>query len=882
MGFHTILFQDNFLKIQKVLIYLKTHLRSIVCTILISAFFSFLIFPTLISFKFIKDILTITSLNAFIAITSIILLLLTISWQRTNILWQRYKNTYNLDRPFWVWLDYINLFIILSAILIYFFQRGSIPSQSSEFKLFASINFFLLFFWFLSSYFVKVGKRENTSSANVDIDLYSLSDEPIEIDQQDLLERTQFIEDLYKEIINLPFNDSFVFGLFCSWGEGKTSVINLLKNKFKENDKFLLVNFEPWHFKDEEAILAAFYGQIEGTISKKFIVPGLRRTFTKYQKILSAGISQVGLTIDLSFPDESIEEIKKRIESFVSKINKKLLIIIDDIDRLQPEEILAILKLVRLNAKFKDTIFLLSFDQIVVKKYLKDKFGMDTEYLEKLVQKPIQLPAIEQKQIDEFLNVNINRLFDQTAIKDATIKKFNEEFYYIYQTQIKKLFKTLRHAKRFLNSLLSTFPAIKNEVNFHDFFILEIINNFYPKVYIDIWRNPWYYIPAKWDVTTSLLSPFSYGAREEEKSSRIKDHIENLAKDEQEPEILKELLKTIFFVEVKNAFAVSRTGYDNVASSYRAEQRITHPECFRKYFMLKVPSSEISDEFVRTTLDLWNTTEKGKRENLITKTFFDLQKKDKLLELLKKLNVYKDDISKELSVYIVDVLYKYANNWSKKGTENWWNSEYDKAEMLMLILISDKIEKNLIQNKLEEIITETPDLRFAMQVVSSCKEARGGGFYNIYESIKIEELQNKVTGRLQKIFVDGRRDIFDEMSEERDWGLVLYLWASNFETFAGNNKTTVNSYIISLLNSDGKKFVKFLAHWRSRGRDDALFFRLDEFIKIYDIVKFEKLAHKFEKDKSLLKEEREIIKNFVMDVMKKKKTNQDPTSTGDN
>lgn len=864
---------------QKVLIYLKTYLLSIISTILISVFFSFLIFPALISSKYANGILTITSLDTFIAITAIVLLLLTLSWNKANDLWQRYKNTYRLEKPFWVYLDYIYVFIILSVLLIYFFQRRSIPNQSFEFELFASINFFLVICWFFSSYLWKGQKRENKSSANVNIDLYSLSDEPIERAEQDLLERTQFIDDLYKEIINFPLNDSFVFGLFSSWGEGKTSVINLLKKRFKENNKFLLVNFEPWHFKDEDAILVAFYRQVEGTINEKFIVPGLRRTFTKYQKILSAGISQVGLNIDLSFPNESIEEIKKRIEFFVAKINKKIFIIIDDIDRLQPEESLAIFKLVRLNAKFKNTIFLLSFDQLVVKKYLKKSFEIDTEYLEKLVQKPIQLPTIEQKQIDQFFDVHLHRLFDKTAIPEAVIKEFDKEFYYIYQTQIRKLVKTLRQAKRFLNGLLSTFPLIKDEVNFYDYFILEAISIFYPKVFSDIWRNPWFYIPANWDVKTSLMSPFNFASDEKEKYSRIKEHIENLAKDEQEPEILKELLKAIFFVEVKNAFDVMTTDYSNSAIRYRAEQRITHPECFKKYFMLQVPSAEISDEFVKTTLDLWNAAEKDKREKLLEKTIFDLQKKEKLLEILQKLNVFKNNISKELSLSIIDVLYKNANKLSKKGTEDFWNSEYDKAEMLIIILINDKIEKNQIQNKLEEIIVETPDLRFAVQVVLSCKQASGGGFYNIYESMQIEELQNKVAGRLKKYFVDEKRDIFEEFQDERDWGFVLYQWASNWMTFLGNNSKTVNSYINSLLNEDVKRFTKFLVHWRNKEREGALVFRLNEFIKIYDIDEFEKLAQKFVKDKNLLKEEKELIEQFLVDVKKKSKINQGQTLT---
>lgn len=839
--------------------YIFTNIRHIIYITLGSVFFSFLVFPFLINLEAIKNFLTVTTRGYFIGITALILLFLIYFWGRARNLWQRYRTTHKLEKSSFIYADYIIWFVTFSVLLIILFQKKSIPKLSLEFKNFISINFIIIITWVLASYFYKKKKKEKKV---LDIDIYSLSDEAIQFAQQDLLGREKFLEDLYKGIINIHLVDSFVFGLYGSWGEGKTSIINLLINKFKNNENFLIVNFNPWQFTDEKAILTAFYKQVEEVICNKFIFLGLKKTFAKYQKIILSGISYAGIRLNLIFKEKNLEDIRERIESYITQTKKKILIIIDDIDRLQPNEIIMIFKLVRLNANFKNTIFLLSFDPKVILNYFRENMKADPEFLEKVIQKPVQLPAIEQRNIDHFLDRHIGKLFDDMRIPPNKRENFNENFSYIYLSQIRNLFKTLRHAKRYLNGLRSTLPPIKNEINLYDFFIIELIRIFYPKVYSDIWRNPWFYIPSNWGYETYLLSPF-FGLRDDEKYSRIKEHIETLIKDEKEKEVLKELLKDIFFIEVKNALDNTRANYNNVARTYRAEKRITHPESFKKYFMLKVSPLKISDEFMETTLDLWNSTEKNNIEGIIEETIFEIQKDEKLLDLFKKLLLFIDKIKQEIAFEIIKVLYKNADKFSKKGTENLWNSEYDTAKNLMMWLINDKIEMGKIQKVLEDVILETPYIPFAVSVVLSCKKERGGSLFNIYNSIKIEELQNIIAERLKVYFIDKNRDIFDELREESEWNFVLYQWATNWMTFNGKNNQIVNAYVISLIKVSGKKFAKFLMAQGQRTPLDTLTFNLSELDRVYNLTELHKLAEKFKNESSLSREERDIIKIFL-------------------
>lgn len=860
---------------EKLKSYIYKNIVHIIGSLLMSIFFVFLIIPAFTSLKFVKTFSSNTSKELFIAITAFVLFCAIYSWGWARSLWEKYKNTWKLGMPQIVYPEYILLFIFFSISLIALFQTESIPSLSAESKAFANINLMILLGWFLSSYYIKKSRGKN---GDADIDSHSLSDVPILSDKQDLLGRGKFIEDLYKEITSLPFSDSFVFGLYGSWGEGKSSAVNLLKNKVEKNADFLVVNYDPWHFKDEEAILNSFYNQIEYALSDIYIFSGLKRTFVKYQKLISLGLSQAGFNIDLLLSGESLEEIKQRIESYISRTEKNIIIFIDDVDRLQPEEALLIFKLVRLNAKFLNTIFLLSFDPVVVQNYLKDDLNADPAFLEKIVQKPVPLPVIEQKDVDRFLDVHIDNLFKEMKMPQNTIEKFEKEFPYIYQTEIRKLFKTLRHAKRYLNGLRSTLPPIKAEVHLYDFFILEVIRVFYPRVYNDIWRNPWFYIPLKWSDTTYYLSPLIY-SDENEKHSKIREHIEDVVKSEIEAETLKELLKTIFFVEVKNALDTSKMGHDNVASSYRAEKRITHPECFRKYFMLKVSPSDISDEYVETTLGLWLSTNRANRENVIEETIFGLQEKDMLLEFFKKLLVFIKIIPEDIIYDMVSVIYKNASRFSKKGIVDLWNSsEYDKAQSLLLWLINDRIGKSNIHSILEEAVTNTSDIPFAVHLVLHCRKERGGALFNIYDSTNIGELQSKVSQRLKEHFIDGERDIFSELPEERDWGFVLYQWASNWMTFTDDNKEIVNNYIFALIRDDAKKFFVFLMHLRESPiiSDGQMTFNLDKLGRAYNLDEIQRIADKFKNEGSLTDEERESIEMFLKLYNEKANSNKTP------
>lgn len=785
---------------------------------------------------------------------ALLLLCAALSWKSGAAAFRRHRNTFIARRPRISSVGRASWFLILFVALAWI-------KEAAGLRAFAVASLVLFSLGLLGRY---LAGRGGEAPAATETDALQLSDEPIESSRQDLLARAPFVDRLYKEIASIPFVDSFVFGLYGAYGDGKTSVIRLLKNKLHGDSNFLVVEFDPWNFKDEATILPAFYGEIERAISREFALPGFKRALLKYQKLLAPEISPFGIKFKLSPKDESLEDVKRRIESYIAQTGRKLLIVFDDIDRLQPNEILFVFKLVRLHAKLKNTIFLLSMNRLKVGALIQDKVGGDAqEYIEKIVQKPVPLPSIEPKDVERLLDAHLERIFENIGVTPEQKARFNEKAPGAYHAYIKRLFKNIRQVKTFLHSLGSSLPPVKGEVDLYDFFALELIRVFYPKVYDDIWRNPWAYIPVEWSDELYLLSPFRL-IKGEQKVAIIKPHLEAVIRGEQQPDVLQKLLESIFLV-VKDAFGARPSGSHGSASIYRTQKLITHPGSFKKYFTLNVPATEIPDEQVTSAMREWASTVGGaEREAKISEALFEMQQQGKLRELLMKLLVFEKEMTPQAALSIIRVIYRNASKFSLEGTENLWQSEWDDAHRLLIWLVNDKVEAGEMQAVLEEVVLGTPDMPFAVKVINFCENRKGqGSLYNIYASVDINALKRKFTERLDQHYRLGGANILAEHPERGGWKYVFYHWATDWEAYTGDGFKAANEYMLRLCEADPKSLITVVEYLVQSREVEGRFGRSDDNERVYDFGGIRGLAEAYKKDKRLTPEEGEVLDRLL-------------------
>lgn len=736
-----------------------------------------------------------------------------------------------------------DIFFVATGTIYLLCDFGT-PGHFASFILFPNALGALLFYTY------RLTLYRNAKTCKIAPQGSEFKDEPIDSEDKDLLGRGSFIQKLYTMIVNLPFSDPYIMALNAGWGDGKTSAVNLLKNRIENNPRSIVVDFDPWYFRDEKEIIKSFFQSFESTVSDKYWMGNLRTLFSNYLKI--TGFSGLGIHFD--FSGDSLKHIQEGIQNAINRLGKDVIIFIDDIDRLEAKEMLVVFKLVRLMAKFQRLRFVLIFDAKRVSAVLAEKYSdFVPEYLEKIIQQPIQLPLVEQRCLDGFFDNSLSALFSRLGITEATEKDFFSEFPLIYQMHLKHTLSNIRQIKRYLNSLNFTLPMIQDEVSILDFLLLDFLRIFYPKVFDDVQQNPHIYQHIEWGENSFL---YYGGGYKQDRKAIIKTHVEELLSKEQDKAAIKTILEKMFF-DVQYAFyGVMTSSFSD--ASYRTAKRISHPDCFYKYFALQVATSELPDSQIEEIILSWNDATSN-REELIKQTFARFQENKQQSQFLDRLRDFKTSLNHDTIIALIEYIHKYAKSFSAKRDGTISLSDHSKVLFLMLGFINDMEDVVTI---LEKVITNTPDMSLMVGIVLSCKEERGGDWHRIYNEIEIDKLKKIATDRLKQHYADENRNVFDEYPD--DWSLILYQWGTNWGESQHTNRKIVGDYVLKTLKANPKQFVEFIkAQPQKRNTSGELKYSIEEFSAIYHYESFLAYAKAYLDKPELSEGEKVILRAFI-------------------
>lgn len=332
-------------------------------------------------------------------------------------------------------------------------------------------------------------------------------------------------------------------------------------------------------------------------------------------------------------------DVKQDIILELLKRNKKLVIVIDDIDRLTKEEIKEILRLIKINADFPNTIYLLSFDKEVVEKNLNVSLGVSGEkYMEKIVQVTFDVPNAKTDYILQYLFNELNRILSR--LPNIAEKYFSSESPYwsnVFHLGIKYFFKNLRHVKRFISSLefniLQMYRDDVIEVNPVDFIAIESLRVFVPDFHNFMKQN-------KELFTSTTNNPLSSRHSGEQRQKSINESITQYT-GKYEKHITR-LLKHLFpQLEGVIERGSSSYGYDWIPNWTR-NLRVCSPTHFDSYFVYlpKGSSDEISQYDLEMILKKKNNKSEFKTE------LIHFLNKGKIKDLLALLQNYTEDQTK--------------------------------------------------------------------------------------------------------------------------------------------------------------------------------------------------------------------------------------------
>jgi len=658
-----------------------------------------------------------------------IIAILMVSWKPTVDFWRRYRSTYTLARPPLQMVDVIVVclggafltgLILFSSILVQFWLLGT----SQAMRIFLGVIALGGALWGFTSW--AWSWRKETASIPPSSQSQAIGDfpdTPITDDSQDLLGRTAFAEGLYQQIKHLPSPESFVFGIHGSWGEGKTSVLNLLQRRLAQDSSLIPVRFNPWYLASEATLIQSFYAALEQELTQRYRVGGLHRVLSRYGELLTSGMSSLGVKLKPPTTPERLlpERLRDELEAWICRMGRRLVILIDDIDRLAPAEVLAVFKLAGLATRIQNAVFVLSFDVTAVQGMLRDRISIDPAFLEKIVQKPLSLPPAESRDLDRFLMLSdeahrsaIDRFLDELEVDVRQRQELDNYIVSFYQTHLKQLFRTLRDVKRYLNSLRATLPAVFKDINLYDFVLLEAIQVFAPQLYQDIWRQWWFYLPEgghrRW-------SPLNLGRRSPEKAQAIRAHIEELLKNEPRAAVMRAILEELF-IEVEHAFSPNSFLVRGRMGQDREEKRITHPDCFDKYFLCRVPTEEIADHLIEELIQSWNAGPDTTVASHIADTLQRYQDAGQLIVLLTKLDLFQSRIAPECAGMVIRSLYQHAPYFSR-AADSVLESEYPRAVLLLVSLLEKRCAPTTTHTILEEVVREVQSFYFMALVMEA-------------------------------------------------------------------------------------------------------------------------------------------------------------------
>ncbi|MEE0993160.1 MAG: P-loop NTPase fold protein [Bacteroidales bacterium] len=396
---------------------------------------------------------------------------------------------------------FINLLVISAIIILIRFYLSTYFNRKSLSEWYLSENRFKRLKQIINPLIYKQDKEPQLKGFSVDNTEIELEDNQI-----------KYAETLVKKLKNTDLSkESFAVGITGEWGSGKSTFLNTMKKEIKEAKFAEIVEFNPWLCNSPEQVTQDFFATLINELSPKHST--LSRDINKYAKLLNkiakASLSIFGIDLDLTPSDDSLNKLKDKISNKLANLPKKVVILIDDTDRLEGNEVFEILRLIRNTADFKNVIYIATYDKEYVTDVLKgNKIKGPDNYLEKIFQVEVHLPKVEDYELWDTLMKEI-----EISEDDDFTQHLNDN-----KKLILKILTNYRKIKRFARKYLLFKEYLYSYIiNLIDLFWLQLLHTYDKKTYNILANKPLELLEEDNNLTTfKLKDNFSENIQDEQ------------------------------------------------------------------------------------------------------------------------------------------------------------------------------------------------------------------------------------------------------------------------------------------------------------------------------------------------------------------------------
>ena len=260
--------------------------------------------------------------------------------------------------------------------------------------------------------------------------------------------------------------------------------------------KPIVVKFNPWLYSSQANLIDQFFNCLKSAIGKDSSegIKKVGRMLEDYSSVFEAvtALSQFSVfaplvknvahaTGELLQKPADLESSKEKLEQALREEKRKIVVVIDDIDRLNNSQIKDIFQLVKQVGSLPYVIYILSMDRNVVQRALKEVHNCDgNEYLDKIVQIPFEIPVLNRIKLKRMF---VSKFYDAIREISNHIQLEKDYLDYIITYCVDPYIHTLRDINRIINSFKFRYSMLHDETSCEDMIGVTTLEVMEPKLY---------------------------------------------------------------------------------------------------------------------------------------------------------------------------------------------------------------------------------------------------------------------------------------------------------------------------------------------------------------------------------------------------------------
>lgn len=336
-----------------------------------------------------------------------------------------------------------------------------------------------------------------------DSQIYFLTDREIDNPDQDCLSLGEDARTFAETVLASNTASGLVFGLEGPWGIGKTSFLKMVEAYWATEapSSIILFRFEPLRYAGEADLTERFVKELLSVVQCSVFAPEFKVALSRYSKMLKgkAEFSLFGLKLSFEPSNETVDELLRDLDSVLRRANRRLIVIVEDLDRIEPKAVSNVLFTVRRTFNLSQATYILCYDteNLIAE---KDEGRVSREFLEKFINVKFSV-LIDSAAVIKYLNEGWQRerefMASLTSDRKPVLTELLSDLASLLAgknaVQYMQIVGNIRKVKRFINAVvairLETLDISITDFDRGDIINLVLLHMNYPGVFRQIYSE---------------------------------------------------------------------------------------------------------------------------------------------------------------------------------------------------------------------------------------------------------------------------------------------------------------------------------------------------------------------------------------------------------